>query len=405
MHKSICFKKERMLMNITKKSWFAMSRVSNSLAAVQNTRAFSVSGFNLMPSSEFDAAKQRLATFTEDPGNDVKLQLYALFKQATVGECNVPKPGMVDFVGRAKYNAWKALTMTQAEAEQKYIELIEELSKNEPEPKQKEQQKGEKKTFKDISTSIEYGNVYKIVMNRPAKYNAITLTMYREIGEALQEAQADPNIQIACITGAGSYYCSGNDLSTFTSKEAMADTAKAADAGGLVLEKFVESFIDFSKPLVSLVNGPAVGISVTLMGLCDLVVASDKATFNTPFTQTGQSPEACSSITFPRLMGPLKANELLLFNRKLSAQEAYERNLVNEVIPHDEFAERCDNKLQELSKLPKESLIVSRDIVRGGEEERQFLKQVNKQECEVLVARWKSKEFARVMMEFWMKRK
>jgi len=392
-------------MNITKKSWFAMSRVSNSLAAVQNTRAFSVSGFDLMPSSEFDAAKQRLATFTEDPGNDVKLQLYALFKQATVGECNVSKPGMVDFVGRAKYNAWKALTMTQAEAEQKYIELIKELSKSEPEPKQKEQQKGGKKTFKDISTSIEYGNVYKIVMNRPAKYNAITLTMYREIGEALQEAQADPNIQIACITGAGSYYCSGNDLSTFTSKEAMADTAKAADAGGLVLEKFVESFIDFRKPLVSLVNGPAVGISVTLMGLCDLVVASDKATFNTPFTQTGQSPEACSSITFPRLMGPLKANEILLFNRKLSTQEAYERNLVNEVIPHDEFAERCDNKLQELSKLPKESLMVSRNIVRGGEEERQLLKQVNKQECKVLVARWKSKEFARVMMEFWMKRK
>ena len=67
--------------------------------------------------------------------------------------------------------------------------------------------------------------------------------------------------------------------------------------------KFVGSFIDFPKPLVAAINGPAVGIPVTLLGLFDIVYATDRATFHTPFMQLGQSPEGCSSFMFPRIMG------------------------------------------------------------------------------------------------------
>ena len=70
--------------------------------------------------------------------------------------------------------------------------------------------------------------------------------------------------------------------------------------------KFVAHFIDFPKPLIAAVNGPAVGISVTIMCLFDMVYASDKATFHTPFMELGQSPEGCSSFMFPRIMGPAK---------------------------------------------------------------------------------------------------
>ena len=358
-------------------------------------------------SKEFEDAKNRLSTLTEDPGNEVKLKLYALFKQATTGDCNTSKPSMVDFVNRAKWNAWNELkSLSQTDAEKKYIETVNELVKSEPASADtSSQSSGETfpKKFQDIIATVEFGNVYKIALNRPAKYNAITVKMYNELIEALREADANPKIVMVCITGQGNYYCSGNDLSNFSTKEALSNLKAAAVNGGKLLEEFVNSFVTFSKPLVSLVNGPAVGISVTLLGLFDLVISSDKATFVSPFTKIAQSPEACSTYTFPRMMGNLKASEILLFNRKLDAQEALRCNLVTEVVPHAEFEKRAWQRVEEISKLPKESLLESRRVLRSGDVE--ALKQANKKEVDVLVARWSSAEFVRVITEFWQPKK
>lgn len=348
-------------------------------------------------SKQFDEAKSRLATLTEDPGSDVKLRIYALFKQATIGKCNTPKPSMVDFVGRAKWNAWSELKITQEEAERMYINLVNELvAKETPAVAATPSEPG---SFKHLLTSIEYTNIYKIVFNRPTKLNAINIEMYNEIIRALEEANANPAVQAICITGAGEYYSAGNDLTSFSSKEAMTNLKQAAADGGVLLEKFINAFINLDKPLIGVINGPAVGVSVTLLPMFDLVLASDKATFVAPFTKIAQSPEACSSYTFPRLMGILKANEILLFNRKLNAHEAYERGLVTEVLPEAEFGQKAWQKVEAISKLPKESLRESRKVMRDMEKE--TLRQVNKRECEVLVGRWTSAEFVRVIMEFW----
>jgi len=86
------------------------SRINKSpILSGLNGRWFHATVSNLFASKQFEEAKSRLSSLKEDPGNDVKLKLYALFKQATVGPCNAPKPGMMDFVNRAKWTAWSDL--------------------------------------------------------------------------------------------------------------------------------------------------------------------------------------------------------------------------------------------------------------------------------------------------------
>ncbi|KAK3750192.1 hypothetical protein QZH41_015415, partial [Actinostola sp. cb2023] len=82
----------------------------------------------LRTSQEFDTAKERSTTLKDDPGNEAKLKLYALFKQATVGQCNAPKPGAFNFVEKVKWTAWSNLgSMTKDEAEKQYIQYVSEL--------------------------------------------------------------------------------------------------------------------------------------------------------------------------------------------------------------------------------------------------------------------------------------
>ncbi|KAI1728604.1 enoyl-CoA hydratase/isomerase domain-containing protein [Ditylenchus destructor] len=205
------------------------------------------------------------------------------------------------------------------------------------------------------------------------------------------------------IKGSGGYYCSGNDLSNFTRIKTPSDMIQLAEHGEKVLERFVRAHITHEKPLIALVNGPAIGISVTVLALFDLVIASNKATFHTPFTTLGQSPEGCSSFTFPALMGPSKASEMLLFGKKLTAEEAFDRNLVSQVIPHEQFQQESENKIRQLSQLPPESLRLNKQIVREAHKER--LLNTNIAECKLLKSRWLSAECQKALQDFMTRKK
>ncbi|XP_061198324.1 enoyl-CoA delta isomerase 2-like isoform X2 [Saccostrea echinata] len=349
---------------------------------------------------DFEKAKTRLNFLKDDPGNDVKLRIYALFKQATTGKCNTKKPGMMDFVGKAKWDAWNSLgDISQDTAKQKYIELVDELAGKEKSETPAENTTATSGKFTTLVTTNE-GGVYTIKLNRPNKKNAINFEMYDEWVLALKEAAEDKNVVITVVTGTGDFYCSGNDLGNFM--DIPPDGVQAmAEEGGIILERFVSAFIDFPKPLIGVINGPALGVSVTVLGLFDAVYATDKATFHTPFSNLGQSPEGCSSYTFPRMMGAAKASELLLFNKKITAQEAFDRNLVTEVFPDHDFQRSVQTRIQQYAKLPKMSLQKSKFLSR--EAEREILHQVNKRECEVLVERWQSEECFKAIMNFFSK--
>ncbi|XP_031569465.1 enoyl-CoA delta isomerase 2, mitochondrial-like [Actinia tenebrosa] len=356
---------------------------------------------------EFNSAKDRVNTLKEDPGNEAKLKLYALFKQATVGACDAPKPGAFDFVGKAKWTAWNSLgNISKEEAEKQYITYVNELAAN---IGTTEESVGSESSAKDSGPGRKYealevtvkDGVQTIKLNRPKKYNAITWEMYQEWIDALEEAANDKSCVLTVVTGAGDYYCSGNDLGNFANIPPEGPEKMARD-GRNVLSKFVASFIDFPKPLIAAVNGPAVGISVTVLGLFDIVFASDRATFHTPFMELGQSPEGCSSYTFPAIMGTALANQVLLASRKMNAGDALKCGLVSEVFPHDDFHREVDSRVVAMAQLPPKSLQLSKQLIR--ESNKSVLHEVNERECILLEQRWLSEECMQAIMKF-MQRK
>ncbi|KAM6454717.1 enoyl-CoA delta isomerase 2 isoform 1-T1 [Liasis olivaceus] len=348
---------------------------------------------------DFNKAKEQVKVLQDEPSDEVKLKLYALFKQATLGQCNTPKPSMLDFVNKAKWDAWHSLgSMTQDNARQSYIELVSSLVSAKSSPVN-EIPPGSKSNYETLQVTTK-DNITKITLNRPKRKNAINVKMYNEIMEALDEAANDDST-LTVLTGNGDYYSSGNDLNNFANISAggMEESAKN---GAVLLKNFVQRFIDFPKPLIAVVNGPAVGISVTVLGLFDIVYASDRATFHTPFSNLGQTPEGCSSYTFPKIMGLTKATEMLLFNKKLTAAEACSRGLVTEVFPDSTFQKEVWTRLKAYANLPKKTLAVSKQLIRSTEKEK--LHATNSQECECLMERWLSDECINAVMSFIQKK-
>nr|CAD7606092.1 unnamed protein product [Timema genevievae] len=176
--------------------------------------------------------------------------------------------------------------------------------------------------------------------------------MYEEISIALERAAHNDQIVIVALTGVGEYYSSGNDITSSFGGN-MEDVVAAASKK---FENLVETFINFPKILVAVVNGPAIGIAVTTLGLCDVVFASDKATFQTPFSKLGLVAEGCSSYMFPMIMGHQRSMSMLCLNTKMNATEAKECGLVTEVFSHRTFQEEVWARLVQYADLPAKSL-------------------------------------------------
>ncbi|XP_015790342.1 enoyl-CoA delta isomerase 3, peroxisomal-like [Tetranychus urticae] len=275
---------------------------------------------------------------------------------------------------------------------------------------------------------INRKGILTLRLNRPDKKNAISISMYDQIRETFSKAATDDNVKMVLVTGTGDYYSSGNDLASgfgsgmlkslraqLQQKDGNSEikltpeTCKMADESAQLAEQFVNSIIDFPKPLFAVVNGPAFGIMVTTLGLCDNVICSDKAIFVTPFLSTSQVPEACSSYTFPRIMGTSRANSLLLFNQTLTAQEAYNSGLVSKVVPHEQLDQYVESLLFDDKKglASFESTITwtkGKPLIRD-EKEKELLRKVNHKECQEIAETWKSPDFAKAMLKFFNRKK
>src|ERR1700756_5463067 len=157
-----------------------------------------------------------------------------------------------------------------------------------------------------------------VSLNRPAKYNALTQAMYSDLNEVLQSADRDRNIRAVVITGVGTAFSAGNDLS-------VRDDCQAP------VQRFLRTIAGVKVPVIAAVNGLAVGVGATLLLHCDLVYADPAATFHFPFVDLGLVPEAASTLLLADFVGARRSTEILLTGQKLTSEEAASWGLINEV--------------------------------------------------------------------------
>jgi enoyl-CoA hydratase/carnithine racemase len=186
--------------------------------------------------------------------------------------------------------------------------------------------------FTEISYDVA-GRVLTITLDRPDRLNAFTYRMHEEIIHAFDRADADDDVRAVVVTGRGRGFCAGADLgaggSTFDHSELLETTDVHRDEGGLVSLRIFRS----TKPVIAAVNGPAVGVGVTMTLPMDIRLAAESARFGFVFARRGLVPEAASSWFLPRVVGINRALEWTLTGRVFPAAEALEAGLVRSLHP------------------------------------------------------------------------
>lgn len=202
------------------------------------------------------------------------------------------------------------------------------------------------------------GAVRIIRLNRPEKKNALTQPMYEAITRSLAKAAESDAIRCIMLAGAPGAFSAGADIGEFL---------ESAQSGGLRPKTvaFLHALARNPKPLVAAVNGLAVGIGTTMLLHCDYVVAASNATFATPFSRLGLIPEAGSSLLAPLRMGHARAFALLAMGRPLTAADAKDAGIVNEVVDPAAVDEVALKAAQHIAALPPGAIAVSRRLLRG----------------------------------------
>ncbi|XP_074248473.1 chromodomain Y-like protein [Saimiri boliviensis] len=217
-----------------------------------------------------------------------------------------------------------------------------------------------------------------------------------EIQSALDRAAADDS-KFVLLSAVGSVFCCGLDFDNFV-KHLKYNRKRASVKLVDTIKNFVNAFIEFQKPIIVSVNGPAVGLGASILCLCDVVWANEKAWFQTPYTRFGQSPDGCSTITFPKIMGRAAANEMLINGRKMNAQEACAKGLVSQVFWPETFTQEVMVRIKELTSCNSFALENSKALVRYNM--KRELKQANERECEVLKKIWGSAQGMEYMLKY-----
>ncbi|XP_018619457.1 chromodomain Y-like protein 2 [Scleropages formosus] len=240
--------------------------------------------------------------------------------------------------------------------------------------------------YRDIVVRKEEGFTHVLLSSQTSDNNTLTPEIMKEVSRALSNAAADDS-KLLLLSAVGSVFCGGLDHSYLIgrlSTDRRKESNRIADA----IRDFVRAFLHFRKPIVVAINGPALGLGASILPLCDIVWASEKAWFQTPCATVRLTPTGCSSYTFPQILGVALANEMLFCGRKLTAQEACSRGLVSQVFWPSTFSQEVMLRVKEMASCSAVVLEESKFLVRSFL--KSVLEEVNEKECQMLKQLWSS---------------
>jgi enoyl-CoA hydratase/carnithine racemase len=204
------------------------------------------------------------------------------------------------------------------------------------------------------------GGILTLVIQRPAKKNALTDGMYETLADALEAAQTDAEVRVVLIRGEGDSFTSGNDVSEF-----------AAVAMGGAMPRNVGRFLQIlgtgQKPIVAAVQGNAVGVGTTMLLHCDYLVLADNAKLSAPFVNLALVPEAGSTLLLTQRIGYGRAFAIFALGEVVGAENALAWGIANQVVPLEKLRTTAEGIAARLAKQPTGALAATKKMMRDAE--------------------------------------
>ena len=237
---------------------------------------------------------------------------------------------------------------------------------------------------KTVSTALE-GDVAIVKINRTENANAIGDGVMPDLLSAFKWALNETSVKVVVFSGEGRFFSAGMDL-----VDLPLDGPVLPDAGIAVMSELHELLINADKVLIAAVNGPAVGWGNSCLALFDLVYSVADAYFFTPFVKWGLCAEACSSVSFARIMGRQKAAAIILAGERMTAKELESLGLITKILPKDNFMGEVLKIAMRIAKQPAGSLAFNKQLMMIPY--RAELLAANERECEGLRQRGRTSE-------------
>lgn len=211
----------------------------------------------------------------------------------------------------------------------------------------------------EIESLLE-GKLQIAYLNQPETFNSLNKILLKELRTFVHEASKNPEVRCIAISGRGKAFCSGQNL-----KEALSlgNTEDDRIIQRIVIDYYnplVKEIAHAKKPVVSLVNGPAVGAGAMLALICDISLATESSYFSQAFVNIGLIPDTGGTYWLPKLLGRQQANYLAFTGKKLSATEAKNLGLIADVFPDENFIESAMEVLTTLSNLPTKTISLTK---------------------------------------------